>query len=315
MTRKKLIRVIAGWIIAIIIFYILFRTIYVNREQLASWKWQVSWPDAVVSCLLLFAAFGTASLGWRSILIAFGHHIKFHEAFRVVYLANLGRYIPGKVWQVFGMVGLAKEVNIPPRVSLASFALAEGYALPAAFLLIPILMGRSESLSTLIVYRDIMYLLIAIVLVVFLILFFLPNGLNWALNKVLRLFRQEEVQYKPSMKNRIAIFMWYVVTWLLFGAAFHFFLTALISTTEFNILFSTGAYIAAYNLGYIAFLSPGGLGIREGVMSALLTPLLGAPIAASIALISRVWITIIEAVITLLALLTYKLKPKKDGPS
>lgn len=72
--------------------------------------------------------------------------------------------------------------------------------------------------------------------------------------------------------------------------------------------FTTGAYIAAYNLGYIAIISPGGLGVREGVMTLLLAGSLGQPIAASIALIHRVLITIAEAVMSLLALLTYKLK-------
>ena len=50
-------------------------------------------------------------------------------------------------------------------------------------------------------------------------------------------------------------------------------------------------------------------------MSALLAPQLGGPVAASIALIHRVWVTIAEAVVSLLALLTYKIKSGSDSPS
>jgi uncharacterized membrane protein YbhN (UPF0104 family) len=308
MAGKKIVRQIIGWLIAAVIIFILFRTIYVNRAELQSWDWQISWPNALLSILFLGAAYATASQGWRTILYGFGHRIKLHESFRVVYLANLGRYIPGKVWQVIGMVGLAREVNIPAKISLASFALVQAYALPASFLLVLIMLGYAAPLQALAVYRDIFYIFMGVIVLAFLILFFAPAGLDWALNKILRLFRQEPVRYRPHFKNRLAIFAWYLITWIFFGLSFHFFLAALIAESGFGVLFSAGAYIAAYNLGYISFISPGGLGVREGVISALLAPQIGGPVAASLALIHRVWITIAEAVISLLALLTYKVK-------
>ncbi|MEW5924258.1 MAG: lysylphosphatidylglycerol synthase transmembrane domain-containing protein [Candidatus Zixiibacteriota bacterium] len=308
METKKLIKQVIGWILAAVIIYILFRTIYNNRDELLNWHWQINWINAVLAMIFLFVAYITASQAWRVLLHGFGHNVRLHESFRVVYLANLGRYIPGKVWQVIGMVGLAREVNIPARVSLASFALIQAYALPASFLLVPLLLWRSDALASLEVYRDIVYAFMTVVLLVFLILFFWPNGLDWALNKILRIFKQETIVYKPSFGNRISIFIWYIITWILFGLSFHFFLRALIAEPVLDIRFSTGVYIAAYNLGYIAIISPGGLGIREGVITALLATSFGQPIAASISLIHRVLITIAEAAISLLALLTYKIK-------
>lgn len=306
MEKKKVIRQVIGWILAAVIIYILFKTIYNNRDELRNWHWQINWIDAILAMIFLFIAYIAASQAWRVLLHGFGHQVRLHEAFRIVYLANLGRYIPGKVWQVIGMVGLAKEVNVPARVSLASFALVQAYALPASFLLVPLLLWRSDALASLEVYRDIIYAFMAAVLLVFLILFFWPNGLDWALNKILRLFKQEAIAYKPSFGNRVSIFAWYIITWILFGLSFHFFLRALIAEPSLDIRFAAGVYIAAYNLGYIAIISPGGLGIREGVITALLAPSLGEPIAASISLIHRVLVTIAEAVISLLALLTYR---------
>ena len=308
MEKKKIIRQVVGWILAAVIIYILFKTIYNNRDELSNWHWQINWINAVLAMIFLFIAYITASQAWRVLLHGFGHQVRLHEAFRVVYLANLGRYIPGKVWQVIGMVGLAREVNVPARVSLASFALVQAYALPASFLLVLILLWNSDALASLEVYRDIVYAFMAVVLVVFLILFFWPDGLNWALNKILRLFKQESIAYKPSFGNRISIFVWYMITWILFGLSFHFFLRALIAEPSLDIRFTAGVYIAAYNLGYIAIISPGGLGIREGVITALLASSLGEPIAASISLIHRVLVTIAEAVISLFALFTYKIK-------
>ena len=104
-----------------------------------------------------------------------------------------------------------------------------------------------------------------------------------------------------------------MITWLLFGLSFHFFLSALMSSPDFSPWFSSGAYIAAYNLGYISLITPGGLGVREGVMTALLAPFLGKPAAASVALIHRVLITIAESMMSLLALLTYKIGSRADN--
>jgi len=312
MDRKRLIKTIVGWLVAAIIIYILFKTIYNNRAQLENWEWKINWFYTLLSAITLGAAYFCGSQGWRAIIYGFGYKIKLHEAFRVIYLANLGRYIPGKIWQVIGLVGLAKEINISPAVSMASFALVEAYALPASFILIPLTLGLGQVASTLMVFRDVLYIFMAIVVIIFLILFFRPAGLEWALNKVLKLFKQESVNYKPSMKNRVSILVWYLLNWSFFGISFHFFLKALIADIRAPIYLTAGAYITAYVLSYITFLSPAGLGVREGIMSAILATQFGAPVAASIALINRVWITIAEVIITLLALATYRIKSGKS---
>jgi uncharacterized membrane protein YbhN (UPF0104 family) len=309
MTNKKLIKNIFGWLLAAIILYVLFRSIYIHRDELANWDWRINWLYAALSIITLMGAYLCGSQAWLEIIKGFGYKIKLHESFRVIYMANLGRYIPGKVWQVIGMVGLAKEINVPPQISLASFALAQAFALPASFVLIPLTVGMGSSLASLEVYRDILYGFMGAVVVAFLFLFFNPGGLNWALNKVLKLFRQEPVNYHPDMKNRTVIFLWYILNWTLFGLSFHFFLKALLAQTNISFIHSAGYYITAYVLGYITILSPGGLGVREGVMSALLAPQFGVPVAASISIINRVWITIAEVIISVAAMATYKIKP------
>jgi uncharacterized membrane protein YbhN (UPF0104 family) len=308
MDKKRFLKNLFGWLLAVVIFYILFKTIYDNREQLRNWHWQINWFYASLTAITLFGAYLCGTQGWLEIIRGFGYNIKFHESFRVIYMANLARYVPGKVWQVVGMVGLAKEIGLPPQISLASFALVQAYALPASFILIPLALGTNAALSSLVIFRDIMYIFMAIVVILFLILFFRPEGLNWALNKVLKIFRQEPVEYRPSIKNRFLIFIWYSFNWILFGVSFHFFILALSGTTKISFIYSSGAYIAAYIMGYLSFLSPGGLGVREGVMSALLSPLLTPPVAATVSLINRIWITIAETIVSFLAYLTYKIK-------
>jgi uncharacterized membrane protein YbhN (UPF0104 family) len=68
-----------------------------------------------------------------------------------------------------------------------------------------------------------------------------------------------------------------------------------------------GSFILAYVIGYLAVFSPGGLGVRELVLIAILSPYFG-PLTAGIAGIARVWNIISEIVSALIAL---AIKPNK----
>ena len=54
------------------------------------------------------------------------------------------------------------------------------------------------------------------------------------------------------------------------------------------------AYAAAYAAGFLALLTPAGLGIREGVLVVALAPVLPAGPALVVALVSRLWMMLVE---------------------
>jgi hypothetical protein len=54
------------------------------------------------------------------------------------------------------------------------------------------------------------------------------------------------------------------------------------------------AFAAAYVLGYAMIFAPAGLGPREGFLIAFLTPHVGAASAGVIAVVARLWTTVVE---------------------
>jgi len=230
-----------------------------------------------------------------------------------MYLAQLGRYIPGKIWQVVGMVGLARQLGVPAPISLASFALGQIYFLPAAFIIIPFLLGDPVKFASLKAIGDLFYFICGAIVAVFLILFFMPGGLNKALNFILKILKKESVNYSPSFFNRASIFLLYLLSWILMGFSFRFFINAVSPEIDISYAFAAGTYIASYVIGYLSFIAPGGLGVREAVMAGILQAIMPFPSATLIALANRFWITLAEAVISLLALLTYRFGRNK-GP-
>ena len=65
---------------------------------------------------------------------------------------------------------------------------------------------------------------------------------------------------------------------------------------------SIGAFIIAYQLGYLAFFAPGGIGVRELVLTTILVPFLG-PIAASVSIAARLWNMTTEIIAALICTL------------
>jgi len=129
------------------------------------------------------------------------------------------------------------------------------------------------------------------------------------------MLKKDEVSYNPSFLNRMAIFAVYLVSWILMGISFKLFIVAVSPETEISYSFAAGTYIASYVIGYLSIIAPGGLGVREAIMAAIMQVIMPFPSATLIAFANRFFITIVEAIVSLLALLTYRLKgttSKKD---
>jgi hypothetical protein len=90
---------------------------------------------------------------------------------------------------------------------------------------------------------------------------------------------------------------------MLYGVAFNFFVRSIIGPTGAPWESFITANAAAYLVGYLTLL-PGGIGVREVVLSSILVPLriATAPQAAVITVASRLWLTVLEILPSLVAL-------------
>ncbi|HII15567.1 MAG TPA: hypothetical protein HA362_04610 [Nanoarchaeota archaeon] len=68
----------------------------------------------------------------------------------------------------------------------------------------------------------------------------------------------------------------------------------------------TGAFFFSWVIGFVAVFAPGGLGVREGLMWAMLSGIMPQHIALVIAFAGRIWWTASEAVVFLISFATQK---------
>src|SRR5256712_12009628 len=89
-----------------------FRSLHVTLAIAPAW--------IAGSVVLVFLTYLMQIESWRRILAGWGQRIAFGPAARTWSVANLGRYVPGQVWSVAGLVVLAQRAGVAPGPAAAS---------------------------------------------------------------------------------------------------------------------------------------------------------------------------------------------------
>jgi uncharacterized membrane protein YbhN (UPF0104 family) len=79
-------------------------------------------PFALGVALIMLQTALVAAI-WRDLLALLGHRVGLGQAYHLIFVAALGKYLPGKVWALGGIAVLAGRSGIPlPAATLASTA-------------------------------------------------------------------------------------------------------------------------------------------------------------------------------------------------
>lgn len=301
---KVLWRIVQAIAIVAILFF-LIRKIVVHWEQVTSYTWQIQPVWLGLSVLSVIITFYLFSSVWRMIIISLGKQVSFAKAFKIAYLANLGRYIPGKIWQMFGMIYLARKEGITEEEAVTSFGLSQIFAIPSGLLsgLLFLAMRRGGLTQQIGLgsFSTGLMLVAAGIFVISLLVIFAPRSMQSVLNRVLRLLRRREVSLQVNKSLAAAIYGGYFLAWSLYGFSFWVFLKG-ITVAQTPLLPITGLFIVAYQIGYLMLFAPGGVGPREAMMTIFLTPWFGQAVAAAVALAARLWLICAETLSALIAL-------------
>lgn len=237
--------------------------------------WQDSHVElANVDWLALAGAFVVSVLGvgaggfiWLAILRRFGVETRLRWA-GVFFQAQLSKYIPGAIWQYAGRAALGPAHGIPARVVAMSLPVEVGAAALAAGATAPLLLGW------------------------------------WGVPAVLALALLATAAGRRIMtgSSRAATitgagtraFGLYLVAWPAVGAGFWLCARGLVTIPAHELPVYVGAYAVAWLVGFVAVYAPGGLGVREAVLVALLAGRLGASDALVVAAVSRAILTLVD---------------------
>ncbi|MCP4684644.1 MAG: flippase-like domain-containing protein [bacterium] len=303
-TSRKLLGHGIKLVLTLLVLYFVGRQVWLNWDQVKLTDWQVNlWyliPSLIMTQVAVFVFAGC----WKRIISGFGHTISVPMSFKVFNLSNLGRYIPGKIWQVFGMLYLARKEGVPGEQAAASFVIVQLFTIPASFLVYVLAAQVEPVLLTdqfAIMGQGSAYLVGALFLLACSALIFAPQPILRLANFFLQKLGRQPANFALDKRVALQIFVGYFCGWILFGLAYWLMLRSVLGENAPSMVASIGLYNVAYQIGYLALFAPGGLGPREWIMGELLKPLVG-PIGPALAVLARIWSVLVDSLAAVIAL-------------
>lgn len=274
----------------------------------------LEWGLVLASAAIVLATYAMLIEIWRRIMAAWGHATTFPTAARIWFVSGLGKYVPGKVWALTMMGVMAKHARISPLVATASSVVAGLISIVTGLGLVAVTsMDRMADAYPRVTTAAIVALglfvaaLTAAPVVV-------PRAAAWA-SRVTG--REIHARNLPRRVIWMATFGT-LLSWVSYGYAFRLFSDGVIGSTGGDLSAWIAVYSASYLAGFLAVPVPGGIGVREAALAALM-PLLGlatVPEAVVIAVTSRLWLTVLEILPALLVLRRWRRRrPTAPTPS
>lgn len=273
------------------------------------------WGVLALSGAIVLANYALLIEAWRIVLAAWEGErrgaaapaLGFWESARIWSVSNLGRYIPGKVWQMGSMAVMAQERGVS-GITAAGAAVVVTLINTVAGFVVLALTGAGV--------LHVPPLGIAVIALLGLGLLFAPRLIPWLGSLAGRLLR------RPIVVGRIphtAIWLAALISaasWVVYGVAFRVMAVGALGSATGAVGTYIAVFTASYLAGFLALIAPGGVGVREIVMFAGLRQagFTGGE-ATLLVVASRVWLTILEIVPAVLFLAHRWVRPRRsDGP-
>jgi len=242
--------------------------------------WLLSAVGAATANLFLLGG------AWVLLVRALGGRIGYVEGMRVWTWTNLGRYLPGRVWQISALTLYLREkkriggIGLGSSLLLQVQMLAVGAAIAFAVFGVQLAEGRLALIAGASVFA-----------IAGLAAALRPSIVGGATRRISAWMGEPWEGGDPTSHALWTSAGIVTISWLVYGAGLWLLWRGAGADGGPNPWFWTGAFAAAYLIGYVALFAPAGLVVREGALITLLVTVGGvaAAPAAGIAVASRLW--------------------------
>jgi len=253
-----------------------FRSLHVTLALKPGW--------IALSVLFVFLTYAIQIESWRRILAGWAQPLAYARAARIWLLVNLGRYVPGKIWSVAGLIVLAQRAGVEAWAAGASAFAIQAVGLGSA---VAVVVAAAPSAAS--PLRLGAAALAAAATIGFLAWDRGARRLAGALGL--------SPEFRPLPLAAVAESAGLTLaSWVTYGVAFWLLARGLGLPGALPLTTATGVFALGYIVGLLALFAPGGIGVRELVFVGLLAPSLGSGGALALSVGSRVLLTLCEAV-------------------
>jgi hypothetical protein len=229
---------------------------------------------------------------YRVLLAGLGSPLSARAAAQILFVGQLGKYLPGSVWPVLAQMELGAAHAVPRRRSASASVLTMLLSLLTGILVGLVVLPFSAGVTP--------YWWVFLAAPVILVCLY-PKILNRILDWILRLAKRPPLEQPLTGRAVGTALAWGVVIWACYGLQIWLLTARLGAASGSDLLLAIGGFAFAWCAGFLVVLAPAGAGVREVVLIALLGPVVGAVPAGAIALVSRVLLTLADLLSAALA--------------
>lgn len=302
MDIKKTVRISASLLIIILIGYFYSAEVRKNWASLQDFKLNLNVFFLLVSLFFYLLSYLLDTYTWQ---VCIHRHLgrrelDFFQSIAVVNGSGLLKYLPGRIWTYTAQLLWLNKFNISKSLILYVNVLCI-----AGAMIVSLYLGVIYSAA----YTDIMntatITLAFAALIALNIIYISWNSLfmNKALAMASRILKREIHPIKGSKALLLFIQFMYACSWSLMGLGGYFLARGIGLDIAFTSIIALLASMSlSWLVGYLVILSPGGLGIREGIMLLMLNGVVNTQTALIFPILSRLMSLMAEALLGLVAL-------------
>jgi glycosyltransferase 2 family protein len=244
----------------------------------------------VVSLLLGVVGASLPGLVWRDLLASQGYRTTPVAGLRVFFIAQLGKYLPGGIWNLVAQVDMARDLRIPARQSATATFLSVALSVIAALLVagvtlpfaIPGLVGEFWW---------------AFLAVPALVVLLLPPVVAWWSGLAFRILRRPGSAVHLTWAVLVRATALLLLSWVAMGLHLGALVQGLGGSGASLWLMSIGVFSLAWVAGFLVLIAPAGAGVREAALVLGFAAVLPAGAVLTVALLSRVLLVVADVLL------------------
>lgn len=237
--------------------------------------------ESVLSQLAVFVGIGFGTLGWSSIVDDLGPRVGPVRGAQINLVGQLGKYIPGSLWAYLLQMELGRKAGLPRARVLTGSLIQVGVGVVTALIFVVAALPMLVTKFPLAVYLT--------VLLPFALVALHPKVLTALTNLGLRLLRRDPLERPLRWRLVAKVLGLQILCYGFFGL--HLWLLAQAvgaAPGPLGLLLCAAAISLGLNAGMFFFVLPSGIGVRDGVVVAVLISALSYSPALAFAVVSRV---------------------------
>lgn len=284
----KVARVVGFVLLAVsVVYFVLAISRYAGEMPAIAWN-TTTLLTLGVAVPASLATYAIGGLAWHLWLKAVGEPSRPSIAIALFAMSQLAKYVPGSVAQHIARVAIGKRYGLGAQGMVITFGLEAAWTLITGLAVgaTGIMLSARELIDGVAMPSPL------VITIITLLAALTPSAAIWLIGKrrpafLDRWLGDNQITH-PDWRTLATCFLLYCVNLTICGLVIDLFAGNVFGAPSNEIVAATGVFAIAWAMGFIALVSPAGIGVREAILLAGLTPVYGAGTALGVAILFRI---------------------------